>query len=101
MPGPPSVYVTAAPDAAAPEAALALEGPAVQPPDADGSDTVLVVLDGLGGELDPLPATGRVTAPPVPVEYVEVPPANAAAIVIDALEGAVPLVFWPAPALPG
>jgi hypothetical protein len=66
-PGPASVYVTTAPGAAAPEAPIALEGPAVQAPDADGIEPLLVVLDGVGsGVVDPLPAT--VTMPPVRVE---------------------------------
>ena len=66
-PAPSSVYMTTLPGAAAPEAPLALEGPAVQPPGADGIEPLLVAIDTLDGAvLGPLPTT--VTMPPVPEE---------------------------------
>jgi len=59
--------MTTLPGAAAPEPPLALEGPAVQPPGADGIEPLLVALDALDGAvLDPLPATEAM--PPLPVE---------------------------------
>lgn len=76
---------------AAEVAPVALDGPAIHPPVADGVDPLLVALE--DDELAPFPAL--TTAPPVPAEYAGVPPERAARIVIDTADGLVPLEVPP------